>query len=258
MAATLDLTIDVPAPARRGWADVVAELTRSITARAPRGELIAEPGVVGVRSGAAPIVWVHDVVDPAWLAAMLATAPGVVEAYVRGDDLATARLLEETGWRPCSVATQLVHTAGTAPATALPAGYTVHELTAADLPEFRAVLTEHGDTTAEVVDACYGPEFFVRAAPAWLYGVRDASGALVGTIGVRRQHSGAMLFGLSVHDAHRRAGVGRALVEAALACAYAHGAAFCHAAAEDESVRLALACGFADVGTWRRLDRGQD
>jgi GNAT superfamily N-acetyltransferase len=256
------------APSTAGWADVVDELTRSCAARAAAGTLLHRAGVVGVLAGAAPIVWVHGSVDATALVRTLAGAPDVVEVNVRADDLATTHALEADGWRTESVTAQLVHPCRSAtPAESAaaelaalaapeqPDGYAIERLTVADLPDVRALLVDHADATPELVDACYGADFFVRAAPAWLFGARDASGRLVATVGVRRQQRSAMLFALAVDSEHRSAGLGRALVDAAVATGRAAGAEFSHASAESDALPLALSCGFHRVGAWRRLVR---
>jgi GNAT superfamily N-acetyltransferase len=264
MAALLDVpvvarTATDPAVSTRttaGWADVADELTRSCAARADEGALLSVPGAVGVLRGAAPIVWVHGDTDPGRLAAVLATSPEVVEVSVRADDVATTRLLEAIGWRTAELSTQLVH-AGLVSATPAPApeGFTVAELGVADLPEVRTLLATAGGASPEMLAGCYSDEFFVKAAPAWLFGARDENGRLVGCIGVRRQQRSAMLFGLAVHDDHRGAGLGRALVAEAVRTGRTNGAEFCHASADAAALPLALSCGFYRVGGWRRLER---
>jgi GNAT superfamily N-acetyltransferase len=237
-----------------GWADVADELTRSCAARAAAGTLLIGSGVVGVLAGAAPIVWVHGAINAASLVHTLASSE-VVEVNVRADDLATTRALEAAGWRTESVTAQLVHPGRDAEPQAVPDGYTIAELAVADLPEFRTVLAASGGASAALVAACYGDDFFVRAAPAWLFGARDAAGRLVAIVGVRRQERSAMVFGLAVDPEHRSAGLGRALVDTAVGAGRRAGAAFAHASAESDALPLALSCGFHRVGAWRRLGR---
>ncbi|MDQ1711767.1 MAG: hypothetical protein QOE45_1217 [Frankiaceae bacterium] len=250
--------LELPVPTRSapaGWADVADELTRSCAARADAATLLLRPGVVGVLAGAAPIVWVHGPVDTDALVRTLAASPEVVEVSVRADDLVTTRALEAAGWWTESVMAQLVHPGRDTEPHRAPEGYAVEALTVADLPELRAVLLASGNASAALVESCYGDDFFVRAAPAWLFGARDANGRLVATVGVRRQQRSAMLFGLVVEPAHRSAGLGRALVDAAIGAGRAAGAEFAHASAEQDALPLALSCGFHRVGAWRRLSR---
>jgi GNAT superfamily N-acetyltransferase len=268
MAALLDLPVvaraatDDPAATAdgtrttAGWADVADELTRSCTARADEGALLSVPGAVGVLRGTAPIVWVHGETDPGRLAAILATSPEVVEVSVRAEDVATTRLLEATGWRTADLSTQLVHSGlvSTTPGQA-PEGYAIVELDVADLPELRTLLATAGDASPELLASCYADDFFVKAAPVWLFGARDESGRLVGCIAVRRQQRSAMLFALAVHEDHRSAGLGRALVAEAVRTGRTNGAEFCHASADAAALPLALSCGFYRVGGWRRLER---
>jgi GNAT superfamily N-acetyltransferase len=237
------------------WDDVATELARSCEARALPGTYHEAPGVVGVLSGAAPLVWVHGRTDAASLAATLAAAPDVVEVHVRHDLDDVAAALGTIGWRTASVVTQLVHD-GAVAGEPVPDGYTVEALTVADLPEFRALLRTASDATEAMLDVCFGDDFFVKAAPAWLFGARDASGALAGVIGVRRQQRAAMLFALAVAPEHRGSGIGRTLAAAAVAQANEAGAEFSHAVAEPEALLLALSCGFRRVGTWLRLEMG--
>jgi GNAT superfamily N-acetyltransferase len=244
-----------PGRTTAGWADVADELTRSCAARAAAGTLLHRAGVVGVLSGAAPIVWVHGAVDAPGLVRTLAGSPEVVEVNVRADDLATTRTLEAAGWRTESVTAQLVHPGRGAEPQPVPDGYTIAALTAADLPEFRTVLAESGRASVALVEACYGDDFFVRAAPAWLFGARDGEGRLVATVGVRRQQRSAMVFALAVAPEHRSAGLGRALVDTAVTTGRLAGAEFSHASAESDALPLALSCGFHRVGAWRRLGR---
>jgi GNAT superfamily N-acetyltransferase len=170
--------------------------------------------------------------------------------HVRADDVATTRLLESTGWRTESVVTQLVH--GGTPLA--PAREDVMALTPADMADLRALLAAGGASEA-MLAGCYGDDFFVRAAPVWVYGARDEAGRLTGCVAVRRQLRSAMVFALTVSPEARGSGLGRALADRAVATARANGAEFCHAEAEPEALSLALSCGFAPVGAWRRLER---
>lgn len=257
MTAVLEIpltSLPTRSDAQAGWADVVDELAQSCRARAATGALLDIPGAVGVLAGSAPVVWAHGDVDVETLLAHVSAAPSVVEINVRADDHAVTERLQRAGWHCASLTSQLVHT-GAALSAVPPAGYTLQGLSRADLPAFRELLASAGGASDELIAACYGDDFFVRAAPAWLFGAFDEGGCLVGTVGTRIQTRSAMVFGLTVEGGHQRGGLALALVNAAVRCGRNAGATFAHASGEPGTSGLALAAGFTRVGAWRRLER---
>jgi GNAT superfamily N-acetyltransferase len=239
---------------RSTWDDVVDEITASSVRRAPDGGLLVEPGVVGVLSGAAPVVWVHDATDPARLADVLAASPEVDEVYVTATQPETSELLQQLGWRVDEVCIQTVHDGTRIPeiVSGLP---TVHLLQPGDMADVRELLHAHGGVEDAQLTSSYGDDFFTVAAPVWMFGARDGAGRLVGLVAIRRHGRSVMGFALTVDPAWRSTGLSTALIAVAVRQAVDTGAEFVHAQACDRSVRRLVDCGFTAVGTWHRLVR---
>jgi GNAT superfamily N-acetyltransferase len=234
-----------------GWDLVVAEIRESCARRAGTGELFRSHHAVGVRSGASPVLWVHGPGDTDLVANVVVGSPEVDDVYVSADAAATRRRLADLGWVSAGSVTQLVcdrenWTAGDAPG--------IRELTGADLPEFRRVLAAATDADDRLLASSYGPDFFERAHPAWLFGAYDGA-ALVGTVGMRLQQRSAMVFALAVDGEARGGGVAADLVRTAIRQAFLADAEFVHALAEPASLRVGLAAGARAVGTWEHLVR---
>jgi len=239
---------------RFGWADIVGEIVRSCESRSPNGQLFEAPGVVGVLAGAAPVVWVHGETDATLLTETLVSSPGVDEVYVTTGQEALVTTLAAAGWEYAEAVTQMIHCGADAPQviSGLPA---VHPLQPGDMVDVRDLMRRHADIEETVLEHSYGDDFFVVAAPVWLFGARDGAGRLVGQIGLRRQGRSAMGFGLTVDPSWRSTGLSTTLVSASVRQAMAAGAEFVHAQARPASVRVLTDCGFTAVGTWLRLVR---
>jgi N-acetylglutamate synthase-like GNAT family acetyltransferase len=252
--AALAVATSASATRAVGWDDVIAEITRSCGSRAAAGALCQEPGVVGVLSGAAPVVWVHGEADVAQLLATVAGADAVRETYVSITQPGAVAALEATGWTRGEVMDQLV-------CAALPMGELAADLPAfrllgpVDLPDMRGLLRECGETDEDFLAASYGNDFFTVAAPVWVLGAHDSDGRLIAMVAVRRQGDAALGFALSVAQDWRERGLGRAAVEVGLAQGFAAGARYVHAQAEGSGRQLLLSCGFERVGAWQRMAR---
>lgn len=240
---------DAPADAPT-WDDVVAEIITSCRQRAPRGALLDVPGAVGVLAGPAPVVWAYA--ESAAAVVVAATDESVVEEIYVGD----ARLAGELsthGWVLDSRVSQVVMPAipvSAAGGTAIE----IAELGREDLADVRAGLVDWGRCAPAIIEAAYPDEFFTVAAPVTLLGARHDH-ALCGIVGVRRQTRASMLFALAVAPSHRQAHIGRRLVTQAVEHARGDGAQFVHAQTNDVSAAVLARCGFAAVGSWRRLVR---
>ena len=240
--------------ARFGWADIVGEIIRSCEARSSGGQLFEAPGVVGVLAGAAPVVWVHGETDASVLTETLVSSSGVDEVYVAAGQEALVTTLAAAGWEYAEAVTQMIHHGADVPqvVSGLPA---VHALQPGDMVDVRDLMRRHAGIEEQMLQHSYGDEFFVVAAPVWLFGARDGAGRLVGQIGLRRQGRSAMGFGLTVDPVWRSTGLSTVLVASAVRQAMAAGAEFVHAQARPASVRVLTDCGFSAVGTWLRLVR---
>jgi GNAT superfamily N-acetyltransferase len=206
-----------------------------------------------VLGGAAPVLWVHGDGSARALSHTLAGSPEVADVYVASDCGYTLDLLRRDGWQVGESLTQLSCDAGDWIARPSTSGR-VRELGVMDLPAFRQTLASASGAQERLLASSYGDDFFERAKPAWLFGAYDGD-VLVGTVGLRRQHQGAMVFALAVAPAHRRTGTAQELTQVAVARAFLAGAAFVHALAEPASVGVGLAVGGRPVGTWQHLSR---
>jgi GNAT superfamily N-acetyltransferase len=212
------------------------------------------PGVVGVLSGAAPVVWVHGAPDVNALSATLATSPDVDEVYVCAERDGVATALVATGWRHAGVVTQMIHTGVEVPEIigGLPA---VYALQPGDLADVRDLMRRCSDVDESLLAHSYGDDFFTVAAPVWMFGARDGAGRLVGLVAVRRQGRSAMGFALNVDHSWRSTGLSTALLATAVRQAMTVGAHFVHAQANDQSRQRMTDSGFSAVGSWMRLVR---
>ena len=238
-----------------GWADIIDEIISSCGGRAAAGQLFEAPGAVGVLAGAAPVVWVYDETDATALTETLTCSPKVDEVYVAAGQEALITMLAAAGWSYAEAVTQMVHCGADVPqvVSGLPS---VHLLQPGDMVDVRDLMRRHAGIEETMLEHSYGDDFFVAAAPVWLFGARDGAGRLVGQIGLRRQGRSAMGFGLTVDPTWRSTGLSTVLVAAAVRQATAAGAEFVHAQARPASVRVLTDCGFTAVGTWLRLVRG--
>jgi len=237
-----------------GWAEIVDEIIRSCESRSRAGQLFEAPGVVGVLSGAAPVVWVHGETDATLLTETLAQS-GVDEVYVAAGQEGLVTTLAAAGWEYTEAVTQMIHRGTDVPqvVSGLPS---VHALQPGDMVDVRDLMRRHAGIEESLLEHSYGDDFFVVAAPVWLFGARDGAGRLVGQLGLRRQGRSAMGFGLTVDPTWRSTGLSTVLVGSAVRQAMAAGAEFVHAQARPASVRVLTDCGFTAVGTWLRLVRG--
>ena len=240
---------------QQGWTEIIDEIARSCADRAAAGQLLQAPGVVGVLDGASPVVWVHGDTDATALTETLTCSTGVDEVYVAAGQEALITMLAAAGWTYAEAVTQMIHRGADVPqvVSGLPS---VHLLQPGDMVDVRDLMRRHAGIEESMLEHSYGDDFFVVAAPVWLFGARDGAGRLVGQIGLRRQGRSAMGFGLTVDPTWRSTGLSTVLVGAAVRQAMAAGAEFVHAQARPASVRVLTDCGFTAVGTWLRLVRG--
>src|SRR4051812_426976 len=63
-------------------ARIISVLRESSVRRAPAGMAVDEPGITGVLSGTAPILWAYEGVDAQRLASLAQSAPELDEVYV--------------------------------------------------------------------------------------------------------------------------------------------------------------------------------
>ena len=237
-------------------ARVVALLRESAVRRAPAGMAVDEPGITGVLSGAAPILWAYEGVEAARLASLVKSAPEVDEVYVDQRCAAAADALLGSGeWGLHDVVDQQVLRPGKQGWPAMSTDYAIEAAGPADMHLVRRALATAYQLPVRTIEAGYPDDFFVKAAPVRLYVARSESGEVIGTIGHRQQGDAAMIFGLSVRSDHRRRHVASALLATAVRSAADDGAAMLHGLSCNATRRLAAGHGFARVGGWLYLLR---
>jgi GNAT superfamily N-acetyltransferase len=230
--------------------DVLAELRRSCAARAGTGTLIDGPGVIGVRSGPAPILWVSAAATSHRVLPELAGSADINEVYVESGATGMVELLAESGWTSSTTSIQIVIESALTLIT--PSGYTIDAAQARDMPAIRSAMTDAFDLPAAILDSAYPDNFFDVAAPVRVFVARDRSHEIVGTVCVRQQWRSAMVFGLTVRGEHRANGLARALVSTASATALGDGAHFVHGMS---SAIPAAAVGGYEIARWTHLVR---
>jgi predicted N-acetyltransferase YhbS len=238
-------------------AQVIAVVRESSLRRAVGNAAVDEPGVFGVRSGTAPILWAHDGITGDRLLGLAATAPELDEVYVEQRSSAAADALLATGeWELRDVMDQQVFLPGTQPLPEAEGVCTIDAAGPADMPLIRRALATAYQLPVHTVEAAYPDDFFVAAAPVRLFVARSESGEVIGTIAHRRQgNDAAMLFALSVRSDHRRRGVASDLLTAAMRSAVADGATILHGLSCAATRRVAASHGFERVGSWLYLLR---
>lgn len=236
-------------------ARVIAVLRESCVRRAA-GLAIDEPGITGVVSGTAPILWAYDGVNADRLSNLVGTAPDVDEVYVDQRCTAAAEALLGSGeWELRDVMDQQVLLPGERGLPTVNTEYAIDAAGPADMHLVRRALATAYQLPIRTIEAGYPDDFFVKAAPVRLYVARSESGEVIGTIAHRQQGDAAMIFGLSVRSDHRRRQVASALLATAVRSAADDGAAMLHGLTCDATRRLAERHGFTRAGGWLYLLR---
>lgn len=233
---------------------IIAVIRRSCRERASAEEFVDLSGVVGVRSGAAPVLWVTPEATPAPLTSLVGRSHEVREIYVDVRNVSCLNELGSRGWRVREV---MAHMATCTPGIALaelPAHCTIRSGTETDVPAVRELIGQAFDLPTDVRDASYPDDFLLRAAPVELF-VAEDDHSLVGTVSVRRQGAAAMMFGLAVAAPARRQGLSRSLVNRGVAAAVSGGAGLVHALTADVTTDLAEGMGWVRVANWVNLVR---
>lgn len=244
----------LPDSAEPAFGDVLDVIRRSCSERAAADALVDEAGIVGVRSGAAPLLWVTSGASPRRLAGLVRRSPEIHELYVDVRNRECVDALARRGWRVREV---MAHMATGEPGVnlaALPAGHVVRAASDPDVPLVRDLIGAAFALPSDVRDAAYPDDFLVRAAPVQLFVAEQADG-LVGSVAVRRQGEAAMVFGLAVADRSRRKGLSRILVSHAVGAAIGGGAEFVHALTSDVTTVLATSMGWSRLATWAHMLR---
>jgi hypothetical protein len=249
------------APAALPWgyepnfADVISTLRAACNRRTTPANRLDQPGMFGVLSGAAPIVWAHGAVDGRRLRAVLAASPDVREIYVTASRMDVVADVVEDDWHVHAHAGHCLFAGQPERSVALPASYAISEAGPSDMPDIRAMMIRSFGVPAEVIADGYPDDFFIKAAPTRLFVARDSAGNVVGSVGAKSQGSPVMLFGQTVDPLHRRRGVARALAQTAM-LATAEDATFLHAVTNDITGAMASSLGAREVGRWLHLLRG--
>jgi len=236
---------------------VIAVIRESSLERAVGDAAVDEPGVFGVRSGTAPILWAHDGITGGRLLSLAAGAPELDEIYVEQRSSAAADALLATGeWELRDVMDQEVFQAGAQPLPEADSPCVIEPAGPADMPMVRRAVATAYQLPVHTVEAAYPDDFFLAAAPVRLFLARSESGEVIGTIAERRQaDDAAMLFALSVRSDHRRQGVASDLLTVAMRSAVADGATMLHGLSCAATRRLVASHGFERVGSWLYLLR---
>jgi ribosomal protein S18 acetylase RimI-like enzyme len=237
------------------FAHVISTLRAACNRRTTPANRLDRPGMFGVLSGAAPIVWAHGAVGGRRLRAVLAASPDVREIYVTASRMDVVAGVLEDDWHVHAHAGHYFFAGQPERSVGVPASYSISEAGPSDVPDIRAMMVRSFGVPAEVIADGYPDDFFIKAAPSRLFIARDAAGNVVGSVGARSQGSPVMLFGQTVDPRHRRRGVARALAQTAM-LATAEDAAFLHAVTNDITGALASSLGAREVGRWLHLLRG--
>jgi predicted N-acetyltransferase YhbS len=237
-------------------AQVIAVVRESSLRRAVGDAAVDEPGVFGVRSGTAPILWAHDGITGDRLLSLASAAPELDEVYVEQRSSAAADALLATGeWELRDVMDQQVFLPASQPLPEAEGVCTIDAAGPADMPLIRRAIATAYQLPVHTVEAAYPDDFFVVAAPVRLFVARSETGEVIGTIAHRRQGNAAMVFAMSVRTDHRRRGVASDLLTAAMRSAVADGATLLHGLSCAATRRVAASHGFERVGSWLYLLR---
>ena len=237
-------------------ASVISALRESSLRRAAPGTAVDEPGITGVLSGPAPLLWAYDGVRGERLASIVNTAPEVEEVYVDQRAIAAADALVATGeWELRDIMDQQVFRPAQQPAPTVTSDYAIAPAGPAEMHLVRRAIATAYQLPIHTVEASYPDDFFLVAAPARLFVARTQAGEVIGTIGHRQQGDAAMMFGLSVRTDHRRRHVASALLATAMRSAAEDGAQLVHGLSCDTTRRLAEEHGFRRAGGWLYLLR---
>jgi ribosomal protein S18 acetylase RimI-like enzyme len=239
------------------WEHVVDEIAWSCSRRAPAGDLLHQPGVVGVLAGPAPVIWVYGDTSAPDLLETLDRSPAVDDVYVASDRPELIDRLTGNGWCRGERAVQFARRTGRV-VDVTDMGLKTRSLGQIDLAPWRFALMTWGGLSPALAAAAYPDDFFDAAGPVEVLAAYDEDGILIGTIGRRDQHLSAMLFGLAVAPAWRNRGVACWLVRAAIESAGRDGAEFVHAQAGLAGVGVLGRCGFAALGGWQPLSRASE
>jgi ribosomal protein S18 acetylase RimI-like enzyme len=260
MELTLTRSDDVVALDRStaAMAKVVEVLRNSSVRRASAGAAVDEPGITGVLSGTAPILWAYEGVDVGRLTGLVDTAPDVEEVYVDQRCASAADALLASGeWELRDVMDQQVFRPAESAIPVASDTCTIEAAGPADMWVVRRALATAYQLPIRTIEAAYPDDFFEMAAPVRLFLARSESGEVIGTIGHRQQDDAAMMFALSVRSDHRRRHLASALLATAMRSAADDGATMLHGMSCDATRRLAARHGFERVGSWLYLLRRQ-
>jgi N-acetylglutamate synthase-like GNAT family acetyltransferase len=239
-------------PTYRGIFDVIRD---SCMSRAAAGTFVDLPGIVGVRSGSAPLLWVTPEAAPARLTNLVGLSGDVHEMYVDIRNDACVEALGRRGWRAREA---MAHMATTAPGivlTELPPQHAVRSASAQDVPAVRELIGSAFDIPREARYAAYPDDFLVQAAPVQLL-VAESGNHIVGSVAVRHQGDAAMMFALAVAETSRRQGLSRGLINRGVSAAINGGAGLVHALTSGVTTGLAYDMGWVQVANWVHLTRG--
>jgi predicted N-acetyltransferase YhbS len=238
-------------------ADVISIVRASCNGRSANGAAIDEPGLTGVLSGTAPILWVYEGADIDRLRELLAASPEVTEVYVDERAFVAAdALLNCEEWALHQVFDQELFRPDDRVMSEASAPCVIEAAGPADMHLIRRSLATAFQLPVRTIEASYPDGFFVTAAPARLFVARSASGEVIGTVGQRRQADSAMIFGLSVRSDQRQQHVASALLATAMRSAVDDGATLLHGLSCEATHRIAARHGFQQVGRWLYLLRG--
>jgi GNAT superfamily N-acetyltransferase len=240
------------------WEHVVDEIAWSCSRRAPVGQLLHWPGVVGVLKGAAPVVWVYGDTSAPDLLEILDRSPAVSDVYVTSSQAELIAQLAGAGWRRNERVEQFAHRTGR-DVDVTDTGLAIRPLGPDDLAAWRLSLMTWGGLSPALAAAAYPDDFFEVAGPVEVLAAYDGDGVLIASIGRRTQHRSAMLFGLAVAPQWRQQGVARTLLRTAIGHAGREGAEFVHGQATSVTGATVLErCGFAALGAWQPLNRAPE
>jgi len=252
---------DFPAPVPLVSAEVTEDLVgeTAYLAEALRQPLVRTAGATGILNSVAPsTVWVVGDLDIDELVAEIVDCDPAPEVMVPYGSIQLASRLARHGWDFTHVVDRLrrdlTPTTDPIPRFDQPGTVPIRAAAYDDLPVLRSLYVEafEAEDSAE-----YVPDELLDVPDLALFVAEEPTDPdlVVGTVGVRLRHRGALIFGLAVTPEHRRRGLATALIARSLTWAAGQGAPYALADVDAPAPLLWHRLGFESTSRWHRCCR---